>query len=122
MDTYSSYTDMFYEFSGFTYPCGIPDYAPRSHSDSLRSLQISKVPSPRPKLGFRTCTNVCSWGVFRMTDPPGVKTITDCRERSLFHLHTIPGDAIYRDCWRGTSDGHVREMPGAKLEVVDLRK
>ena len=63
-----------------------------------------------------------SWGVFRLTDPPGVKTVTDCRERSLFHLHPIPGDAIYRDCWRGTSDGHVREMPGAKLEVVDLRK
>ena len=63
-----------------------------------------------------------SWGVFRLTDPPGVKTITSCREKGLFHLHPIPGEAIYRDCWRATSDGHVREMPGAKLEVVDLRK
>lgn len=66
--------------------------------------------------------NCCSWGVFRLTDPPGVKTITDCKEKSLFHPHPIPGDSIYRDCWRGSSDGHVREMPGAKLEVVDLRK
>lgn len=48
--------------------------------------------------------------------------ITDCRERGLFHPHSIPGEQIYRDCWRGSSDGHVREMPGAKLEVVDLRK
>jgi STAM-binding protein len=67
-------------------------------------------------------TGAVSWGVFRLTDPPGVKTITDCRERSLFHPHSISGDMIYRDCWRGTSDGHVREMVGAKLEVVDLRK
>ena len=62
-----------------------------------------------------------SWGVFRLTDPPGKKTITDCRERSLFHLHPIAGEMIYRDCWRGTSDGHVREMVGAKLEITDLR-
>lgn len=63
-----------------------------------------------------------SWGVFRLTDPPGVKTITDCQQKSLFHPHPIPGEDIYRDCWRESSDGHVREMPGAKLEVVDLRK
>jgi len=62
-----------------------------------------------------------SWGVFRLTDPPGKKTITDCKERSLFHPHPIPGEMIYRDCWRGTSDGHVREMVGANLEIMDLR-
>lgn len=80
--------------------------------------------SPRCPYFFQVMCVVLigSWGVFRLTDPPGVKTITDCREKSLFHLHSLPGDAIYRDCWRGTSDGHVREMPGAKLEVVDLRK
>jgi len=63
-----------------------------------------------------------SWGVFRLTDPPGVKTLTDCHQKETFHPHDIPGEPIYRDCWRGSSDGHVREMPGAKLEIVDLRK
>lgn len=60
--------------------------------------------------------------MFRLTNPPGVKVISDCRERSLFHPHDVSGNEIYRDCWRETSDGHVREVSGAKFEVVDLRK
>jgi STAM-binding protein len=87
------------------------------------AIAIVCAPSKKPRCSsFILYLVNFSWGVFRLTDPPGLKTITDCREKALFHPHSIPGDSIYRDCWRGTSDGHVREMPGAKLEIVDLRK
>ncbi|KAF9976521.1 hypothetical protein BGZ73_008357 [Actinomortierella ambigua] len=56
------------------------------------------------------------YGVFRLTDPPGLQVITNCREKALFHQH--PGqDNIYTDA---ADQGHV-EFRDLDLEIVDLR-
>ncbi|OBT84568.1 hypothetical protein VE02_06789 [Pseudogymnoascus sp. 03VT05] len=57
-----------------------------------------------------------SWGVFRMTDPPGMKSVLNCRQTGLFHPHPEPD--IYTDAMR---PGHVFETPGLEFKVVDLR-
>ncbi|KAF2835848.1 hypothetical protein M501DRAFT_941132 [Patellaria atrata CBS 101060] len=57
-----------------------------------------------------------AWGVFRLTDPPGMKTVLNCRQTGLFHPH---GESnIYTDA---TRPGHVCELKGLEFEVVDLR-
>ena len=57
-----------------------------------------------------------SYGVFRLTDPPGLKTILHCTQSGLFHPH---GEGhIYTDAMR---PGHVQELSGLGFEVVDLR-
>ncbi|PYI02092.1 hypothetical protein BO78DRAFT_230359 [Aspergillus sclerotiicarbonarius CBS 121057] len=56
------------------------------------------------------------WGVFRLTDPPGLKTVLNCTQTGLFHPH---GEAnIYTDALR---PGHVFEAKGLEFETVDLR-
>jgi STAM-binding protein len=58
----------------------------------------------------------CRWGVFRLTDPPGMQTVLNCRQTGLFHPH---GEAnIYTDALK---PGHVYEASGLNFEVVDLR-
>ncbi|KAI9678410.1 MAG: hypothetical protein M1829_002008 [Trizodia sp. TS-e1964] len=57
-----------------------------------------------------------SWGVFRMTDPPGMKLVLNCQQTGLFHPHGE--DNIYTDALR---PGHVFEAAGLEFEVVDLR-
>ncbi|KAH7138158.1 hypothetical protein B0J11DRAFT_8462 [Dendryphion nanum] len=58
-----------------------------------------------------------SWGVFRLTDPPGKQEILNCTRPGIFHPHDI--DKIYIDA---LSPGHVVELPNAPLEVIDMRK
>ncbi|KAI1935189.1 hypothetical protein LOZ12_002331 [Ophidiomyces ophidiicola] len=56
------------------------------------------------------------WGVFRLTDPPGLKTVLACTQKGLFHPH---GEMdIYTDALR---PGHVFEAKGLEFETVDLR-
>ena len=57
------------------------------------------------------------WGIFRLTDPPGLSHILNCQQRSLFHPHSETN--LYTDA---VKPGHVVEGPGLKFEVVDLRK
>jgi len=57
------------------------------------------------------------WGIFRLTDPPGLKAVLNCRQQGLFHPHSESN--LYTDALR---PGHVIEGPGLKFEVVDLRK
>jgi STAM-binding protein len=57
------------------------------------------------------------WGVFRLTDPPGVQTIVNCRQKGLFHPHGQ--DSIYTDAMR---PGHVCIVDEMGFEIVDLRK
>ncbi|KAI5790621.1 putative endosome-associated ubiquitin isopeptidase [Peziza echinospora] len=59
-----------------------------------------------------------SWGVFRLTDPPGVKTIMTCQQKALFHRHE-GGEDLYTDAMR---PGHVVVVKEMVFEVVDLRK
>jgi STAM-binding protein len=56
------------------------------------------------------------WGVFRLTDPPGLKTILNCRQTGLFHPHGE--DNVYTDALK---PGHVWELPLLDFDVVDLR-
>lgn len=56
------------------------------------------------------------WGIFRLTDPPGLKTVLNCTQTGLFHPH--PETNIYTDALR---PGHVFEAKGLEFETVDLR-
>ncbi|PGH31268.1 STAM-binding protein [[Emmonsia] crescens] len=56
------------------------------------------------------------WGVFRLTDPPGLKSVLACTQPGLFHPHAEPN--IYTDALR---PGHVFEAKGLEFEVVDFR-
>jgi STAM-binding protein len=56
------------------------------------------------------------WGVFRLTDPPGLKTVLNCTQNGLFHPHAE--DNIYTGALR---PGHVFEVNGLEFETVDLR-
>ena len=56
------------------------------------------------------------WGIFRLTDPPGLKSILNCHEQGLFHPHAETH--IYTDARR---PGHVFEAKGLQFEVADLR-
>ncbi|KAK0649525.1 hypothetical protein B0T16DRAFT_428267 [Cercophora newfieldiana] len=58
-----------------------------------------------------------SWGIFRLTNPPGLPYILSCNQGSAFHPHSI--DNIYTDA--GAPGGHVYESSQLDLKVVDLR-
>ena len=56
------------------------------------------------------------WGVFRLTDPPGLKAVLTCTQKGIFHPHEETN--IYTDALR---PGHVFEVPDMPFETVDLR-
>lgn len=56
------------------------------------------------------------WGVFRLTDPPGLKAVSNCTQTGLFHPHAASN--LYTDALR---PGHVFEAQGLEFETVDLR-
>jgi STAM-binding protein len=58
-----------------------------------------------------------SWGVFRLTDPPGLNSVLKCTQTGLFHPHA--DNNIYTGALR---PGHVHEAKGLELDVVDLRR
>lgn len=63
-----------------------------------------------------------SFGVFRLTDPPGLKTVLACRKPGLFHPHDV--ENIYTSALQKKDEqlaGHVVELSGLEFEVVDLR-
>ncbi|KAJ6559372.1 Mov34-domain-containing protein [Mycena vulgaris] len=55
-----------------------------------------------------------TFGIFRLTDPPGLRTVLQCTAKQAFYLH--PNVLIYTDADRG----HV-QMREAAPEIVDLR-
>ncbi|KAF8171800.1 hypothetical protein K438DRAFT_1981953 [Mycena galopus ATCC 62051] len=55
-----------------------------------------------------------SFGIFRLTDPPGLQTVLKCTAKQVFHPH--PDVPIYTDA----DKGHM-QMRDAALEIVDLR-
>ena len=57
------------------------------------------------------------WGCFRLTDPPGLKSILSCTKEGLFHPHEVQN--IYTGALR---PGHVVEAKGLDFKVVDLRE
>jgi len=56
------------------------------------------------------------WGVFRLTDPPGLKSVLNCNQTGLFHPHAE--ENIYTGALR---PGHVYEHNDLQFETVDLR-
>ncbi|KAL8697739.1 MAG: hypothetical protein Q9224_002162 [Gallowayella concinna] len=56
------------------------------------------------------------WGVFRLTDPPGMKAVLNCTQSGLFHPHAESN--MYTDALR---PGHVYEAKGLQFDVVDMR-
>jgi hypothetical protein len=80
---------------------------------------------------FKICSR---FGIFRLTDPPGLEAVMTCRAKETFHPHpdhlaiytvrdiliSMFHDLSYhsQDC-----DGsHVRLVSGMHLEIVDLRR
>ena len=70
------------------------------------SLAIVCAPSKQP-----------DWGVFRLTDPPGLKAVLACTQSGLFHPHEERN--MYTDALR---PGHVFEAKGLEWDVHDMRK
>ncbi|PNY27467.1 AMSH-like protease sst2 [Tolypocladium capitatum] len=58
-----------------------------------------------------------SYGIFRLTHPPGLDHILDCRHQDTFHQHSI--DNIYRETEH--PHGHVYESDKMPFYVQDLR-
>ncbi|KAK9245665.1 hypothetical protein V1506DRAFT_232305 [Lipomyces tetrasporus] len=58
-----------------------------------------------------------AWGIFRLTDPPGIKAITNCRQPGTFHPHAEKN--IYTNA--KLPAGHVFIRDGLPLKIVDLR-
>ena len=59
------------------------------------------------------------WGVFRLTDPPGLQHVLKCERKGLFHPHDE--ERLYTDADGGVGKGHVVEAKGLEFRVVDLR-
>ncbi|KAG6011008.1 hypothetical protein E4U21_000039 [Claviceps maximensis] len=58
-----------------------------------------------------------SYGIFRLTHPPGLDHILDCKKSETFHQHDISN--LYRETEH--PDGHVYENDRMPFEVKDLR-
>lgn len=65
------------------------------------------------------------YGIFRLTDPPGLPHVLECTAKGLFHPHSesnLYTDAVGKSAGAGkVAAGHVVEGPGMRFEVVDLR-
>lgn len=57
----------------------------------------------------------CRYGVFRLTDPPGMPNVLNCTKTGLFHPH--PETDTYTDAMK---PGHVH-IADIAFETVDLR-
>lgn len=60
--------------------------------------------------------NTYRWGIFRLTDPPGMNTVLHCSAPGIFHPHSETN--MYTDALR---PGHVVEAADMEYAVVDLR-
>ncbi|KAG5949372.1 hypothetical protein E4U53_005904 [Claviceps sorghi] len=58
-----------------------------------------------------------SYGIFRLTHPPGLDHILDCRKSETFHQHDVSN--LYRETEH--PDGHVYENDKMSFDVKDLR-
>lgn len=59
-----------------------------------------------------------SWGIFRLTDPPGIEIIKKCKQSSTFHPHDEPASVIYKTAY---NPGHITKTSGLPFTVQDLR-
>lgn len=59
-----------------------------------------------------------SFGVFRLTDPPGIGVISKCKISAPFHPH--PDVEIYKNI-TDRDDGHAVFCDDLVLKIIDLR-
>ncbi|CAK7563507.1 MAG: hypothetical protein SEPTF4163_001376 [Sporothrix epigloea] len=64
-------------------------------------------------------THEPSWGIFRLTNPPGLPYIGGCRKAGAFHEHDLKPHEIYTEA--KNPPGHVFVVPGIDYTVADLR-
>ncbi|CAK7203691.1 hypothetical protein SEUCBS139899_006434 [Sporothrix eucalyptigena] len=64
-------------------------------------------------------THEPSWGIFRLTNPPGLPYIGGCRKAGAFHEHDLRPHEIYTEA--KNPPGHVFVVPGIDYTVADLR-
>ncbi|CAN6648655.1 hypothetical protein TRVA0_023S00936 [Trichomonascus vanleenenianus] len=57
-----------------------------------------------------------SWGIFRLTDPPGIDVLKECRQPQGFHPHPEPN--LYTGAYK---PGHVKINSEIPFRVEDLR-
>lgn len=64
-----------------------------------------------------------SLGVFRLTDPWGLRYLLQCRNPAPFHAHVVPGEQGALPLYTDATHGHVRldDARGARVRVRDLR-
>lgn len=53
------------------------------------------------------------WGIFRLTNPPGLPYIQNCQDTGFFHEHSINDIYVHAT--------HVYESDKLEFEVCDLR-
>ncbi len=58
------------------------------------------------------------WGIFRLTNPPGLPHILSCQRTETFHQHAV--DNLYVEA--GQPTGHVYESRTLEFDVCDLRE
>ncbi|OAA65346.1 endosome-associated ubiquitin isopeptidase [Niveomyces insectorum RCEF 264] len=61
-----------------------------------------------------------SWGIFRLTKPPGLQHLLNCDKTDTFHQHSLPADALYTDA--KNPPGHVFVSSRMNYRIFDLRE
>ncbi|KIY47471.1 Mov34-domain-containing protein [Fistulina hepatica ATCC 64428] len=98
-----------------TQSCFMSSVDLHTHSAFQRMLPESFAVVCAPQSNPRQAnSSLCFYGIFRLTDPPGLSIILGCKATEAFHPH--PPEPIYTDADRG----HVR-MKDLPLQIVDLR-
>ena len=65
-----------------------------------------------------------SLGVFRLTDPPGLRYILQCNASAPFHAHVVPGKDKELPLYTDATNAHVRldhARHAPPIRVRDLR-
>lgn len=75
-----------------------------------QTLTVAVVLAPRDKPSI---------GIFRLTDPPGLSIISQCKQGTNFHLH--PYVPLYTEAG-SDKGGHVTILPHIhEVRLIDLR-
>jgi STAM-binding protein len=60
-----------------------------------------------------------NYGIFRLTDPPGMKIVSRCKAKQAFHPHPSNEGSIYIEV-QGIN-GHAKLLHDLRLRTIDLR-
>lgn len=75
------------------------------------------LPPPVSEILIHILTYATRYGIFRLTNPPGLPYILNCNQQDTFHHHAL--ENIYTGAMRPA--GHVHEVPRLGFKVHDLR-